>query len=127
MMRPIGKIAKATVTVGGKGGGTRTLFELTGDPDHPDFDGSNPNFNPAWDGITAGQGQWDVDSNGDGVPDSIWVDLGMPVRTMADGRMYKPLVRHPLRRSRRPDQLERPAARWRSTGERAASRRPAAR
>jgi len=58
---------------------------------HPNFTGSNPNFNPSWDGITPGQGQWDVDNDGDGVPDSIWVDLAMPVRSTADGRLYKPL------------------------------------
>ena len=37
------------------------------------------------------QGQWDVDNDGDGVPDSVWVDLGMPVRSTPDGRLYKPL------------------------------------
>jgi hypothetical protein len=58
--------------------------------DHPNFTGSNPNFNPFWDGVTAG-GQWDVDNDGDGVPDSVWVDLGMPVRSTADGHLYKPL------------------------------------
>ena len=55
------------------------------------FTGSNPNFNPTWDGVTAGQGQWDVDNDGDGIPDSVWVDLGFPVRAAADGRLYKPL------------------------------------
>ena len=35
--------------------------------------------------------QWDVDNDGDGVADSIWVDLGMPVRAARDGRLYKPL------------------------------------
>ena len=60
-------------------------------PDHPLFTGSNPNFNPLWDGITPGQGAWDVDNDGDGVPDSVWVDLGMPVRYTLDGRAYKPL------------------------------------
>ena len=46
---------------------------------------------PTWDGVTAEAGQWDVDNDGDGVPDSVWVDLGMPVRTTTDGRLYKPL------------------------------------
>ena len=59
--------------------------------DHPNFTGSNPNFNPTWDGITAGKGQWDVHNMGSGVPDSVWVDLGLPVRSTADGRTYKPL------------------------------------
>ncbi len=60
-------------------------------PDHPNFTGSNPNFNPAWDGVTAGAGQWDVDNDGDGIPDSIWVDPGLPARAAKDGRMYRPL------------------------------------
>ena len=36
-------------------------------------------------------GPWDVDNNGDGKPDGIWMDLGFPVRTASDGRRYKPL------------------------------------
>ena len=32
-----------------------------------------------------------MDNDGDGVPDSVWVDLGMPVRSTTDGRLYKPL------------------------------------
>ncbi len=51
---------------------------------HPNFDGSNPDFHPV-------TGPWDVDNDGDGVPDSVWVDLGMPVRAAPDGRLYKPL------------------------------------
>lgn len=75
----------------------RPLARLPGDPatfpaDHPNFTGSNPYFNPAWDGVTAGGGQWDVDNDGDGIPDSIWIDPGMPARTSRDGRTYKPLV-----------------------------------
>ena len=30
-------------------------------------------------------------NDGDGKPDSVWVDLGMPVRFTSDGRAYKPL------------------------------------
>lgn len=48
--------------------------------DHPDF----PVINP----IT---GPWDVDNDGDGKTDSIWIDLGSPVQTDASGRQYKPL------------------------------------
>ncbi|MCE5267713.1 MAG: hypothetical protein LLG00_07495, partial [Planctomycetaceae bacterium] len=77
--------------------------------DHPNFTGSNPSynaaaapnqyasgFNPLWDGQstysqTPAPFSWDVDNDGDGVPDSVWVDLGMPVRSTADGRLYKPL------------------------------------
>jgi hypothetical protein len=66
--------------------------------DHPNFNGSNPSSQTllgTLDGSQywerGNQGQWDVDNDGDGVPDSIWVDLGMPVRSTADGRLYKPL------------------------------------
>jgi hypothetical protein len=37
-------------------------------------------------------GIWDVDNDGDGVPDSVWVDPGLPVVTAADGKRYKRLV-----------------------------------
>ncbi len=36
--------------------------------------------------------QWDVDNDGDGAADSVWVDLGFPVQSSSDGRRYKPLV-----------------------------------
>ena len=53
--------------------------------DHPNFTGSNASFDPRHiDSL-------DVDNDGDGVTDSVWVDLGMPVRSTADGRLYKPL------------------------------------
>jgi len=66
---------------------------------HPNFDGGNPFFNPLWDGIEfvdadgdgANDYRWDVDNDGDGITDGIWVDLGMPVRSTRDGRLYKPL------------------------------------
>ncbi|MGQ9576006.1 MAG: hypothetical protein ACUVUC_11885 [Thermoguttaceae bacterium] len=59
--------------------------------DHPNFTGSNPNFNPTWDGVSPG-GAWDVDNDGDGIADSIWVDFGLPVRSLPDGQLYKPLA-----------------------------------
>ena len=66
-------------------------------PDHPYFNGSNPNFNPMWDGQPYDANgkpvsyRWDVDNMGRGTPDSVWVDLGFPVRFTSDGRAYKPL------------------------------------
>lgn len=73
--------------------------------DHPSFTGGNPNFEGIFD--TAGNLQnagnlidalrspvaiWDVDNDKDGVPDSIWIDPGLPVITTADGRRIKRLA-----------------------------------
>ncbi len=76
--------------------------------DHPDFNGSNqlstptglptsqltlgsfPNYAisiPYWEAV----GPWDVDNDNDGVPDSVWVDIGDPVQEAEDGTRYKPL------------------------------------
>jgi hypothetical protein len=73
--------------------------------DHPHFDGSNPASRsidltnrtmlatngsigiPYWEAV----GPWDVDNDNDGVPDSVWVDLGDPVAQAEDGTLYKPL------------------------------------
>ncbi len=72
--------------------------------DHPLFDGSNPSSRnegftgndlvrngniavPFWEAV----GPWDVDNDNDGVPDSVWVDLGDPVAQAEDGTLYKPL------------------------------------
>ena len=71
--------------------------------DHPNFSGSNPAFTfPVSNPPTAQQltrlynvlmnGQWDVDNDNDGIPDSIWVDLEFPVITTRSGRSVKPLV-----------------------------------
>ena len=53
--------------------------------DHPQFTGSTLGFHPV-------NGPWDIDNNGDGLPDSVWVDLGFPVQTADDGRQFKPLA-----------------------------------
>jgi hypothetical protein len=53
--------------------------------DHLQFDGSNFSFN-------AINGPWDVDNDGDGVWDSIWIDPGLPLATAPDGRKMKRLV-----------------------------------
>jgi hypothetical protein len=48
----------------------------------------HPNF-PVIDEIN---GPWDIDNDGDGIPDSIWIDAGFPVQTGPDGRRFKPLA-----------------------------------
>lgn len=58
------------------------------------FTGSNPNFGlkyVAADG-TFQTGPWDVDNDGDGTPDSVWVDLGLPMQMGPDGRLVQPLA-----------------------------------
>lgn len=35
---------------------------------------------------------WDVDNDGDGFNDSIWMDIGLPVFTSPEGKLLKPLV-----------------------------------
>ena len=70
--------------------------------DNPDFNGSNPTSRTSigsgsfWERnanlVANPQGyRWDVDNDGDGVADSVWVDLGLPVRAAKDGKLYKPL------------------------------------
>jgi hypothetical protein len=54
--------------------------------DHPSFTGSNPRY--PFDPIL---GPWDVDNDGDGIRDSIWIDMGFPIQTDSSGRRYKPL------------------------------------
>lgn len=69
--------------------------------DHPKFGEVNPAFAPynadgspntgyAPLGLN-GQYYWDVDNDGDGQTDSVWVDLGMPVMSDPQGRLFKPL------------------------------------
>jgi hypothetical protein len=49
--------------------------------DHPDF--------PRLESLV--DGPWDVDNDGDGQRDSVWIDLGFPTQSTRDGRMCKPL------------------------------------
>lgn len=77
--------------------------------DHPNFNGGNPVSYPPLTGMSAadlrdknwdiggdwgsgsGGNLWDVDTDGDGIPDAIWVDLGFAPRSLPDGRKYKAL------------------------------------
>ncbi len=62
---------------------------------HPEFALVNPEYEREPFGYIDAGGvhryHWDVDNSGDGVTDSIWVDLGLPVATDEQGRRYKPL------------------------------------
>ncbi|RCS54556.1 hypothetical protein DTL42_05305 [Bremerella cremea] len=57
--------------------------------DHPNFTGSNEAFNIFGSGANA---RWDIDNDLDGVTDSIWIDVGLPLKTDSQGRRYKPLA-----------------------------------
>lgn len=56
----------------------------------PDTTGSpNPaavNYNPNYGKIT-----YDVDNDGDGINDAVWIDLGYPIQRDPTGKMFKPL------------------------------------
>ncbi len=54
---------------------------------HPAFAASFPDPVPD----SSGHITFDIDNDGDGVNDSVWVDLGYPARTDERGQLYKPL------------------------------------
>lgn len=66
-----------------RGGFTDSNSNGRWDPGEPRTE--NPNF-PAFNPLVL-----DVDNNGDGFPDSVWIDLGFPVQQTANGRKFKPL------------------------------------
>lgn len=37
-------------------------------------------------------GPWDIDNDGDGLPDSVWVDLGLPSLQAATGEVIRPMI-----------------------------------
>lgn len=69
--------------------------------DHPNFTGSNPELAAITGATTTAMGQrlarmvygpWDVDNDNDGVRDSVWVDVGLPVMAGPNGKLVKPLA-----------------------------------
>ncbi len=46
---------------------------------------------PAFPDSTTGKITYDLDNDGDGATDSVWLDLGYPVQRDPGGKMYKPL------------------------------------
>lgn len=85
LMRPMGQMQWASDV-------DWTDYGLTGTPTlpaseelpHPEFTGSNDDFDPI-------NGPWDVDNDGDGIADSVWIDIGTEAVTI-DGTVCKPLV-----------------------------------
>ena len=80
------------------GNGTIDYTDLNGDgimqANEMDFEelfypGSNDNFSALIPAM--GNFPWDIDNDGDGRPDSVWVDMGFPIQTDINGRQYKPL------------------------------------
>ena len=61
------------------------------DPPPAAADGHDPNTFPDLTPGPNGQITYDVDNDGDGLTDSVWVDLGYPARRNAQGQLYKPL------------------------------------
>ena len=67
--------------------------------DHPNFVNGNrfvstmglPDLRPGVDQDLP-QMVWDIDNDGDGIPDSVWLDIGLPIQTDDSGRRYRPLV-----------------------------------
>ena len=45
-------------------------------------------------------GEWDVDNDGDGENDSVFIDLGLPIFTAPDGKLVRPIGRANDRGSR---------------------------
>ncbi len=81
---------------------------------HPVFSGSNPSagsqlsftvsspWNTNWptQGLPAfnnwlsflTSGPWDIDNNGDGIMDSVWMDIDIPLQPSSEGKLLKALV-----------------------------------
>jgi hypothetical protein len=57
--------------------------------DSAPYPSMNPTYASLMDSLV--NGPWDVDNDGDGRADSIWIDPGLPVMTASNGRKYKRL------------------------------------
>lgn len=68
--------------------GVRSKFLRPRKIDHPASGDSFPDLIPD---ATTGKITYDVDNDGDGVTDSVWLDLGYPVQRDPSGKMFKPL------------------------------------
>ena len=70
---------------------------------NPNFSGGNAAFRPEYLSAVPNDqsldyrnpylmGPWDVDNDGDGEPDGIWMDVGLPIEEDSQGRLFKGLV-----------------------------------
>ncbi len=66
----------------------RSKFLRPRKADHPASGDSFPDLIPD---ATTGKIEYDVDNDGDGVTDSVWIDLGFPAQRHANGKLFKPL------------------------------------
>lgn len=61
--------------------------------DHDDFTGGNPAATTSNFMTFLTDGPWDVDNDNDGIPDGIWLDVGLdPIIEFTTGKTYIPLV-----------------------------------
>lgn len=67
-------------------------FDTAVNPVYESFRPTRFQGTPLADANGDGRPDFEVDNDGDGVNDSIWVDLGYPIQTDSTGRQYKPLV-----------------------------------
>ena len=87
--------------------GRNTVTNTNSPAIHPRFTGGNTNFalrSPLLiDGASARRridqlanalinGPWDVDNEGSGTPDSVWIPVGLPLVTSRDGTLLRPMI-----------------------------------
>ncbi|MCL2303914.1 MAG: hypothetical protein FWC43_01070 [Planctomycetaceae bacterium] len=46
--------------------------------------------------LSPDESTFDVDNDGDGVKEGIWIDIGLPIRRSSSGQLYKPLVSYTI-------------------------------
>ena len=77
-------------SLGERGAGELDRLGLA-DPPPRAADGHDASAFPDLVPDATGKITYDVDNDGDGITDSVWVDLGYPARRNAQGQLYKPL------------------------------------
>ena len=88
LQRPLAQFRASTFNGGSFSGYSGKIPINPGIPDLPEF----VKVGTGWVPGPLITGPWDVDNDGDGIADSVWIDPGYEVRSTPDGRLYKPLV-----------------------------------